>query len=256
MGCKKDGTSVNALTDKSTGSLIVTWTNKPVLIFDTLRLLVYNSEADYETPFATPLYDTVFTQFNNAPLDYSYRKVYPKFKAGTYWFKVFACNSPDVELFHNDNDPGKKFSVIGGQGNTLNLTTSTDSLKGFIINKITINKVSEFSNVNNNYTLNIQTWTNPSYAYAKPSQVLFNINFTTQQLPYSVANLNVTLNHFPIFWGDPSFLITSYAGSNNLDQITIDATKSFRRSKVFANNLYVWNDNNELAFVLQGTWIN
>lgn len=236
-------------------SLVITWKNKPSNIFDTLRLLIYKSEIDYNTPFATPLFDTVFTNQSFGPYAYKYTKIYPKFKPGTYWFKIFSCNSPDIAVFHNQNDVNKKYTVIGGKTAHLDLTSTTDTLKNFIIKKITINKLDVLLSRGSKLTFDFDEIWNNAYADREPNKTLISIPFNISQLPYTINNLNVKLRGLPVWWSDPGFYIDITNKDGSIGQNRVDFTESFRKAKVYSNKVYVWNYDHELAYVLEGEWV-
>ena len=233
-------------------SLIISWKNKPINTFDTLRLLIYKSEEDYYFPLSKPLYDTVFT-YQQYQKESGYMKIYPKFDPGTYWFKVFSTDGPEIRVHHNQGDKNKMFKVLGGTTNRLDLYTETEVIKSFVINKITVTNFALSAGPRIKLQLD-EIW-NTAYANREANKTLLSVDFNSAQLPYTISGLDIKLRGLPVWWSDPEFHLSVKGSASYFNQSRIDFTQSFRKAKVFNNQVYVWNNAGELAYIIEGKWV-
>jgi len=250
QSCRKDGGIKEPKLSPDTG-LDILWDNKPDNNSGDLKVMIYKSEADFNTPFAAPFIDTMLDD-NNAR---SWRLTYQKFNPGTYWIKLFSVNEPDVYLYSNRN-VSARFEVVKDKMNFLDLHAVVDSPKTFTVHQITVNKLGSFSSGEDSWDLSITAYSQYNQLYLGLDPVVYKTTVKAAQLPYTISNLNISLKTLGANYVNPEYYIEMFGPHTGTLQSRILFWQSLVRARVFDDKVYVWNLNNELAFIMEGEWTN
>jgi len=248
QSCRKNDGGTQPKLSADTG-LDILWDNKPDNNSGDLRLMIYKTETDFNTPFARPFIDTVFDDNNY----HTWRVTYQKFNPGTYWIKLFSVNEPDVYLYSNRN-VSAKVEVVKDKMNFVGLHAVVDSPKNFTVHQITINQLNSFSNGEESWDFSITAYSDYNQQYLGLDPVVYKTSVKTAQLPATISGLNISLKTLGADYVNPAYYLEMFGPNTGTLQSRLLFWQSLVNARVFDDKVYVWNSNNELAFILQGEW--